>query len=251
MFFKILFILAVALEFVFVPLFLKYSWPKKCWKSFGYKMVCSALFFLAGLLAVRISGNNTQYATLILWGLAFGWLGDMFLHLITDKIVVFGLGLFAFLGGHIFYIVAFQKAILKTYPNAGVFKWYEILAVLALVGLIVAYALIKKINIKTYMAIPVVMYAVTISMMLVKAFRYAIGEIAYGTNDHMFMVFLTVAIGAVLFVLSDGSLGIILFAGQDKNRPLKIFNIATYFAAQVLLAASIFYVQSPAILYGT
>ena len=42
---KVLFALCVALEFVFVPLFLKYSWPDKCWKSFGYKMVCSALFF--------------------------------------------------------------------------------------------------------------------------------------------------------------------------------------------------------------
>ncbi|MCM1364749.1 MAG: lysoplasmalogenase [Faecalibacterium sp.] len=245
MFFKILFVLAVALEFVFVPLFLKFSWPKKCWKSFGYKMICSALFFAAGLLAMKISGNHTQYATLILWGLFFGWLGDMFLHLITDKIVVFGLGLFAFLGGHIFYIIAFQKAIYKTYPDAGVFKWYEILAVLVLVGSIVLFALKKKINIKTYMAIPVIMYAITISTMLVKAFRYTIGEIGYGMNEHMFMVALTVAIGAVLFVLSDGSLGILLFAGQEKNRPLKIFNIGTYFAAQILLASSLFFVQSP------
>ena len=73
MFFKILFALCVALEFVFVPLFLKYSWPEKCWKSFGYKMVCSALFFAAGLLAAKISGNHTDYAKLILWGLALGW----------------------------------------------------------------------------------------------------------------------------------------------------------------------------------
>ncbi|MCM1545083.1 MAG: lysoplasmalogenase [Ruminococcus sp.] len=251
MFFKILFVLAVALEFVFVPLFLKFSWPKKCWKSFGYKMICSALFFAAGLLAMKISGNHTQYTTLILWGLFFGWLGDMFLHLITDKIVVFGLGLFAFLGGHIFYIIAFQKAIYRTYPDASVFKWYEILAVLCLVGLVIGFALIKKVKVKTYMAIPVVMYALTISTMLVKAFRYSIGELAYGTNEHMFMVFLTVAIGAVLFVLSDGSLGILLFAGQERNRPLKIFNIGTYFAAQILLASSIFFVQSPAILFGT
>ena len=65
MFWTILFILAVAAEFVTVPLFLKYSWPKKCWKSFGVKMICSALFFLAGLLAVKISGNHTPYAHLI------------------------------------------------------------------------------------------------------------------------------------------------------------------------------------------
>ena len=114
----------------------------------------------------------------------------------------------------------------------------------------VLYALVKKIKGKAYMAIPVVLYAVTISAMLAKAFRYCIGEWLYGMNDNIVMLFLTVALGAVLFVLSDGSLGMILFAGQKKNRPLKIFNIATYFAAQILLASSIFFVYTP-VLYGT
>lgn len=258
MIWKVLFVIAVAAEFVFVPLFLKYSWPNKCWKSFGFKMVCSALFFAAGLLATKISGHSAEtspYTKLILWGLFLGWLGDMFLHLITDKIVVFGLGLFAFLGGHIFYIFAFQKAIKKTYPDKPFFAWYEIVAVAVLVGLVLLYAAIKKKQGKLaagklYMVIPVVLYAVTISAMLAKAFRYCVGEWLYGTNDHMVMIFVTVALGAVLFVLSDGSLGMILFAGQQKNRPLKIFNIATYFAAQILLASSIFYIYTP-ILAGT
>ena len=78
---KILFAIVVAAEFVFVPLFLKYSWPDKCWKSFGFKMICSALFFSAGLLAMKISGHSASsspYTKLILWGLFFGWLGDKF-----------------------------------------------------------------------------------------------------------------------------------------------------------------------------
>ena len=258
MFLKILFVLVVAAEFVFVPFFLKYSWPNKCWKSFGFKMMCSALFFAAGLLAAKISGHSaasSPYTKLILWGLFFGWLGDMFLHLITDKIFVFGLGLFAFLGGHIFYIFAFQKAIAQRYPDKPFFAWYELVAVLVLVGLVLLYAGIKKkqgklASGKLYMVIPVVLYAVTISAMLAKAFRLCIGEWLYGLNDNIVMIFITVALGAVLFILSDGSLGIILFAGQGKNRPLKIFNIATYFAAQILLASSIFFISTP-ILYGT
>ena len=260
MIFKVLFVLCVALEFVFVPLFLKHSWPEKCWKSFGFKMICSALFFSAGLLAMKISGNSAQtspYTKYILWGLFLGWLGDMFLHLITDKIWVFGLGLFAFLGGHIFYIIAFQETISQRYPDKSFFEWYEILAVAVLVGVILVYAAIKKkqgklASGKIYMVIPVVMYAVTISAMLAKAFRFCIGEWLWGMTDDniMAMIFITVALGAVLFVLSDGSLGIILFAGQKKNRPLKIFNIATYFTAQILLASSIFFISTP-ILYGT
>lgn len=258
MIWKILFAVVVAAEFVFVPLFLKYSWPQKCWKSFGFKMICSALFFSAGLLAMKISGHSASaspYTKLILWGLFFGWLGDMFLHLITDKIWVFGLGLFAFLGGHVFYIFAFQEVIKKTYPDKAFFAWYEILAVAVLVGLILLYAAMKKKQGKlaagkVYMVIPVVLYAVTISAMLAKAFRLCIGEWLYGMNEQVAMLFVTIALGAVLFVLSDGSLGIILFAGQKKNRPLKIFNIATYFTAQILLASSIFFVYTP-ILYGT
>ena len=243
MFLKILYALCVALEFVFVPLFLKFSWPKKCWKSFGYKMVCSALFFFAGLLAMKISGNHTDYAKLILWGLALGWAGDLFLHLITDKIYVFGLGLFAFLGGHIFYIFAFHHAIQTTFPNKGFFTWYEILLVLAFLGLLAFYAYKKQIEQKLYMVIPVVMYAVTISFMVVKAWRYCIGE-ALEMRDHTVPVFLLIGAGSVLFLLSDATLGMILFGGQEKNRPLKIFNIGTYYAAQILLGASIFFVRS-------
>lgn len=245
MFLKILFALAVAIEFVTVPLFLKYSWPEKTFKSLCYKMISATLFLVTGLLAMKISSNSTPYASLVMFGLFFGWLGDLFLGYPSKKIAVFGIGLFAFLGGHIFYIAAFQKAIYVRYPQSAAFAWYEILLVLALVGLVVFYALKKKINIKSIMAVPVVMYAVTISCMLVKALRLCVGEWLYGMNDHMLALFLTVAIGAVMFVLSDGSLGILLFAGQEKNRPLKFFNIGTYFAAQILLASSIFIIFTP------
>lgn len=244
MFLKILYALCVALEFVFVPLFLKYSWPNKCWKSFGYKMVCSALFFAAGLLASRISGNHTDYAALILWGLALGWAGDLFLHLITDKIYILGLGLFAFLGGHIFYIIAFHHAIQTTWPNKGFFTWYEILAVVVMLGLLAFYCWKKQIREKIYMVVPVALYAATITFMVAKAWRYCIGEWVWGLNDHTFLVFLFVGVGAILFLLSDATLGMILFGGQKENRPLKIFNIATYFAAQILLGASLFVVRS-------
>ncbi len=251
MFFKILFVLVVLLEFAAVPMFLKYYWPTKCKQSLLFKMISSTLFIFAGLLAMKISANNTQYATLIMWGLFFGWIGDLFLHLLSNKLVYFAIGLFAFLGGHIFYIIAFQKAIYTTYSDAGALKWYEILAVLVIVGLLILYAVKKKMDYKNPKAIAILLYALTISTMLVKACRYCIGELAYGMNEHMFMVFFTVLCGAILFVLSDGSLGILMFSGNEVKRPLRIFNIGTYYAAQLLLAASIFFVRSPAVLYGT
>lgn len=240
---KVLFVLAAGLEFVFVPLFLKYSWPDKCWKSFGYKMVCSALFFADGLLAVAISKNDSPFAKMIILGLLFGWIGDLFLHLITDKFVYFAIGGLAFLIGHIFYIIGFQKAVNKTYPDAAALAWYEILAVVMIIGVVIAFVLIKKIKVD-FKVIAAMVYGVVISTMLVKAFRFCIGELVYGMNEHIVPVFLTVALGALLFVLSDGSLGLLIFGGQGGNKHLKWFNIGTYFAAQILLASSIFLIAA-------
>ena len=243
MIFKILFALCVAAEFVTVPLFLKNSWPKKTNLSLLFKMVSSTLFILCGVLAMKIAGNGSEYAKLIIWGLVMGWIGDFFLHLKTDKVAVFGAGLFAFLAGHIFYIIAFQKGIRIHYPGADTFTWYECLAVVLFVGLIILYALKKKIKAKPVMAVPVVLYALTISFMLVKAVRLCFAFWAWGLYEStmwLICLIVTVAVGAVLFVLSDASLGLILFAGQNKNQKLKWFNIGTYYAAQVLIASSIF-----------
>ena len=237
---NILFALCVAAEFVTVPLFLKNSWPKKTKASLLFKMISSTLFVLCGVLAMKIGNNSTEYAKLIIWGLVMGWLGDFFLHLPNDKIYFFGIGLFAFLAGHIFYIIAFQKAIMIYYPNANAVTWYEVLAVVIIVGLIALYAVRKKIKAKAIMVAPVVLYAITISYMLVKAVRLCVAFWGYGLFDHMVLLCITVALGALLFVLSDGSLGLILFAGKNKNQKLKWFNIGTYYAAQVLLASSIF-----------
>ena len=244
MLFKIFFALCVAAEFVTVPLFLKNSWPKKTNASLIFKMVSSTLFILCGILAMKIANNSSDYAKLIIWGLVMGWIGDFFLHLKTDKVAIFGAGLFAFLAGHIFYIIAFQKAIKIYYPNAKAVTWYEVLAVVVIVGLIILYAVLKKIKAKPVMIAPVVLYAITISYMLVKAARLCVAFWGYGLFDHMILLCLTVALGALLFVLSDGSLGLILFAGKNNNQKLKWFNIGTYYAAQVLLASSIFLIYT-------
>ncbi|MBO5895884.1 MAG: hypothetical protein J6Q83_01170 [Clostridia bacterium] len=50
-------------------------------------------------------------------------------------------------------------------------------------------------------------------------------------------------LGSLCFLLSDVVLGFIMFGGFKKNYPIKIFNIVTYFAAQVLLASSILFIK--------
>lgn len=240
----ILFAVCAALELVFVPLFLKFSWPEKCVKSLAVKMVCSTLFILCGVFAMKGANNNSEYAKLILWGLGMGWLGDLFLHIPSKKNYFFGVGMAAFIAGHIFYIIAFQNGIQIYYPNTFAIAWYEVLAVLAVVGLIALYSWKKKISAKPYMIAAFALYAIVIIFMLVKAVHLCVSFWAYGLYEHMVSLCLTVAFGALLFVLSDGSLGLIIAGGQGGKKPIKWFNIGTYYAAQVLLAGSIFLVYS-------
>lgn len=243
--FEILFIIAVIAEIALVPLFLKYYWPDRCKQSFITKTVCSLLFVLCGIFAVKATGNNTLFADYMVWGLVLGMAGDLLLHALTNKKWPFILGVVAFLVGHIFYIMAMQRAIYTTGLSSAVFTWYELLIIAVLLAVTLVYAL--KTNVfkrKGPMAYGLLAYGIVLAVMLAKSLRYVIGEIAYGTNDHMFMVSLTVGVGAILFFLSDASLGIILTTEKTLKRGMRIFNIATYYSAQILLAASIFFVYS-------
>ncbi|MGN0448271.1 MAG: lysoplasmalogenase [Acutalibacteraceae bacterium] len=243
---QILYALTIILSFVTVPVFLKFYWSTKCMQSLTFKMISSTLFVLSGYLVNKISGNNTDYAVLIIWGLVFGWIGDLFLHSLKDKLIHFAIGLVAFLIGHIFYIIAFNEAIFSKYPAAKVFDWYEYLIIGAVAVAVTAFAAVKKLfKTKGPIVAAVIIYAMVLTAMLVKAFKYVIGEIAWGTyNDgELVGIALTVALGSLLFVLSDGSLGVI-HASKEIKRGMRIFNIVTYYAAQLLLAASIFFTKS-------
>lgn len=243
--FKVLFALTILLEFITVPIFLRYYWPTKCKQSMLFKMISATLFVLCGVFAMKISGNNTPYATLMLWGLVFGWFGDLFLHWLKNVMPIFVLGVVAFLTGHIFYVIAFQKAIEKTYPGSATFEWYEVLFVAVSVILVTILAVIKGFyKDRAGMTAGLTVYGVLLLTMLAKTARYAIGEWVYGTNDNVVAVFITVLGGGIFFAVSDILLGYILMF-KDEKRSLRIINIVTYFIAQILLASSILFVRSP------
>ncbi len=249
MFLKILLALVVVAECVSVPLFLKYYWPDRCKQSFILKTVSAGLFVLCGYLSMQISGNNTPYAKLILIGLVLGFFGDVFLHSLSDNKIHFAIGFLSFFAGHFFYIAAFWKAIQKTYPDASFVTWYEaLITVLFLGSLIAAFIKMGIFKGKEALLAVFIIYGLVLSTMMTKSIRYAIGEIAYGTNDNMFAVFLCVAVGGVLFSISDAILGYTIPVGTT-SRALRIVNIGTYFTAQILIALSILFVRSAYPLY--
>lgn len=244
---KIIYALACILECIFVPLFLKYSWPEKCWKSFRLKMVCASLFIITGVCATIWAGNGiTIYVKWILIGLVFGMLGDLFLHLITDKMAVFAIGLFSFLIGHIFYIKAFGDALKNYFPQANVFDFRVIIALVIALAIAAVYAIKSKMEFGIAL-VPVILYAVTILLMTITAFQLC-GRLFFEGAPNDINTISTVGLGAILFLASDLTLALILFGNKEKafnkNRPLKIFNIVTYFAGQVLLGTSILFVTA-------
>ena len=248
MLFKIIFALSIVLEFVTVPMFLKYYWPQKCKQSLMFKMISATLFVLCGFAAMQMSGNNTSYAAIMLIGFVFGWMGDLLLHSLKDKMLHFVFGVVSFLVGHIFFIAAFHHAIKTLDPAATLFSLPEILAIVALMAVVSVFAVCKKYyQKKGPMVIALLVYGLFLVTMFVKAMSYCVAEWSYGINDYMYPAMLTAGLGAFFFLLSDGSLGLILM-GDEVKRGMRIFNIVTYFIAQILLAVSILFIRSQIIL---
>ena len=245
MMFNILFIILCVVEVPLVALFLKYYWPDRSVKSFTTKVICSLIFVALGVIAAKSTGNNSLYADYMIWGLVFGMAGDLLLHALTTKMLPFILGVVAFLIGHIYYIMALQRAIYTTGYSDGAFMWYEIVMIVVIALIAVIYCIkTNAFKRKGAMVYGLLAYGVILATMLAKAVRLVADVIAFGVDDNMAMIAVTVGLGAVLFFLSDATLGIILVADKPCKRGMRIFNIATYYAAQVLLAASIFFVFS-------
>ncbi len=233
-----------AAECLAFPIFIKAQWPLKCVKSFVWKMISATLFVGYGVYLMFAAGNSdVTFAKYMVIGLALGWLGDLLLHLTALKkdpgkvftAVSFVTGLVAFLVGHIFYVLAYIDALKGLGKwNSGTIKAVIIIVAVMLVGFVVAQLIVKlKLGIAV---IPVALYAATISTMLACAVMLAVNTFSVAP-EFAFIV----AIGAVFFVISDGTLVFCLF-GSDKAKesyPLKIVNLTTYFIGQMLLASTI------------
>ncbi len=242
MLFKVIFILAAVSEFLFVPWFLRLMWPKKNVRSLVLKMICSGLFVVMFLCAALIRGSWSAFTILMIIGALFGFAGDYLLHT-RGSMRYFLYGLISFLLGHFAYIAAFTWELLKNKDFE--YGWQSILTGLLLCFIImlgIIYGAKKnkvRLRLKA-VAVAVGIYSITLIAMVVQATTLAAYCFAY-QMPYRIAILCCLIVGSVCFLLSDGSLGIIQFAGKKKDHALKIFNIMTYFAAQMLLAASVMF----------
>lgn len=225
---------AVIALFFLVPKFLEYSWPEKCWKSLKVKMACAAMFIITAVCCILYSGNFGLYAKLMFIGLLCGVLGDLLIH-VPEHGIINVLGGAAFFVGHIFYIIAFYRELSARAPGEKFFALTSIIAPIAFSACYFAFALLKKVKYGK-LTVPVILYALMISSMLTMAARLAF-------NINSITVYITVLLGAALFVSSDSTLALFMFSEKFKTRGLKAFYIITYFVAQVLLGTSILFVK--------
>jgi uncharacterized membrane protein YhhN len=209
-------------------------------KSLAAKMLAATLFVCVGFLSVNIANNKSDFAITMVIGLLFGWVGDFFLH--SDKNMLFGIGFTSFLAGHITYITAYVRA-LNTFEGYNNFNAVEVatFVVLMLVSVFVFKRFKLEFSLKL-LKYAVWVYTAVLAFMFIKATSLGVHFMLNGEQNGI-AALLTLFFGSFFFLLSDGTIGILMFGGQKKNRPLKIFNIVTYFAGQMLLASSILFVN--------
>ena len=182
--------------------------------------IAKPLLIPALLLLLFFTKSTVPGKNLLLIGLFFSWLGDIFLLFEYKNALFFIFGLASFLTTHIFYIIYFLKirsastSLLKKQP--------------VLIALVLGYGITLVWQLYPHLAdlkLPVMVYAAVICTMLLCSLH-----IFFKVNKKAACYYLS---GAAAFVLSDSLLAInkfyqpVAFAG--------IFIMLTYCAAQFFI----------------
>lgn len=179
------------------------------------------------LFLIYIVYKHEKFPTkkILLSALCFSWIGDIILIFNTESKTTFMLGLSIFLITHIIYIVLFNKQ-----SRAEKFK----LNLIFLIGIgVVAIHLIAILSLLlpylNDMKIPVVIYALTLSIMMLSAFK---GSLDWKNNINM-----NVLIGAFAFAFSDSINAINIFYTDIDNA--FFWQESGYLVAQFLITIGI------------
>lgn len=191
-----------------------YLEERQRWQVYAFKPLATLLILA---LALSLTPARSEYQWAIAAGLVLSTAGDVFLMLPRDRFVA---GLASFLLAHLCYLRAFS---IEVPFGAGLLLW---LPFFAAGGMVVA---LVWPGLKPALRGPVVVYVIVIAAMAGQATGrwYVSGS----------MVALAAAVGAGLFVVSDAVLAIDRF--RWPFRAARAVTLATYWAAQLLIAISV------------
>ncbi|MBP5465130.1 MAG: lysoplasmalogenase [Treponema sp.] len=203
------------------------------------KTITSILFVLTGIFAMRERRGGVKggpYARLVLTGLLFGLIGDVFMALNKDfgGFLYVSVGLVTFALGHVFYLIAFSRK--------SRFHWFNLIPLLIIIpAILIAVSLTGKFKFSPpALFYAVIAYGVILSCMVGRSLSFT------DFREHPAFVRLTI-IGTILFATSDLILLFIMFytpvASLPSNTPvrvtLSVFNLLTYYVGQGLIALSL------------
>ncbi|MFV8332479.1 lysoplasmalogenase [Flavobacterium sp. GSP14] len=176
------------------------------------------------LLAVHF---HKKFGTknILLAALTMSWIGDIILLFADKGELYFIAGLIAFLISHVCYIILFSKQ-LKVYLKKSKFLYWVGVTAITMYLIAVMLVLLPSLG---DLKIPVFVYALTISIMLLFAFK---GYLNWHrpSNGH-------ILIGAIVFVASDSILAFDKFYAPLQHSALLI--MSTYLVAQFLIVVGI------------
>lgn len=177
------------------------------------KLLASSGFILVAIFSGAL---QSRYGKVLLVGLALSFFGDAFL--IGESRLAFLSGLGAFLLAHIAYVAAFSVV--------GINWRCAIAAALPIIGIAAGVAIWLAPHTPEDMVIPVGLYILVISVMLVSAF----GTQRTGVSS-------LILIGALLFFLSDLSVASLRLVQTDF--PTYVWGLPLYYAGQLCFALSV------------
>lgn len=205
-------------------------------KTIIFKAIASLFFVALGVYCALIIPGHTSFKMLIVLGLLFGLLGDVFLgykYIAKNKKALWILaGLFTFLFGHLFYIIA----LFTEYYIAG-HAWFIVLPFVTSAVLSVVYIFIaKRIGVDFGKLLPFgLFYLACLTSMLSTAFYMAL------LHNFSTVTLVMILGGALFFVASDFMLtGAYFKPGQRPKAYLAVYSVC-YYLAQFIIAFSLFF----------
>lgn len=209
-----LFILLSALTVITAMLYLRAEYRGPKLHVYIFKPLTMLFIILIALEAHPAVSRFYKY--MIVLGLVFSLVGDVFLMLPRDRFIY---GLLSFLIAHLFYIAAFSEAGFQA--RSLVSLWPFLIYGSLMLRLL--WSGLGKLK------VPVIFYMAVILLMGWQAFNRCAGAEISGSK-------LALA-GALLFIASDSILALNRFKRPFRSAPMLI--LGTYFAAQWLIALSI------------
>ncbi len=235
-----LFSAVLAIGIISAVLFMKERVKRCSIKALMMKAVTSILFIFCGAIgsATALKHGYSIFPILILMGLIFGLLGDIWLDLKwiykDDNDIYTFSGFFSFIVGHIFFI----SAILQRFANWDKIIYIVLPVVISLIAAVGMLILEKplKMNYGKFKAITVV-YTFIVALL-----AFLSGSLALMNGFNIMTLNLMFA-GGIFFALSDLILSGTYF-GENMKRPIDIItNHTTYYAAQFLIASSLMFLK--------